>query len=70
MIIKTAIFHSDFLLYHYSGFWYYDHYRFFDHYPYHGIFKKKSGKNKNKLIATYPKNHENFKYSKPMVQFY
>ena len=32
--------------------------------------KKKSGKNKNKLIATYPKNHENFKYSKPMIQFY
>ena len=24
------------------------------------MFKKKSGKNKNKLRTTYPKNHENF----------
>ena len=31
---------------------------------------KKSGKNKNKLRTIYPKNHENFKNSKPRIQFY
>ena len=31
---------------------------------------KKSGENKNKLRTIYPKNHENFKNSKPRVQFY
>ena len=30
----------------------------------------KSGENKNKLRIMYPKNHENFKNSKPRVQFY
>ena len=32
--------------------------------------KKKSGKNKIKLITIYPKNHENCKNSNPRVQFY
>ena len=32
--------------------------------------KKNSGKNKNKLRTIYHKNHENFKNSKPRVQFY
>ena len=32
--------------------------------------KKKLGENKNKLRTLYPKNHENFKNSKPKVQFY
>ena len=32
--------------------------------------KKKSGENKNKLRKIYPNNHENFKNSKPRVQFY
>ena len=31
---------------------------------------KKLGENKNKLRTIYPKNHENFKNSKPRVQFY
>ena len=31
---------------------------------------KRSGENKNKLRTIYPKNHENFKNSKPMVQFH
>ena len=30
----------------------------------------KIGKNKNKLRTIYPKNHENFKNSKPRIQFY
>ena len=30
----------------------------------------KSGRNKNKLKTIYPKNHENFKNSKPKVQIY
>ena len=33
------------------------------------IKKKKSGKNKNKLRKRYPKNHENFKNSRPSVHF-
>ena len=33
-------------------------------------FFKISGKNKNKLRAIYPKNHENIKNSKPRIQFY
>ena len=33
----------------------------------YGNFKKKSGKNKNKLRTTSPKNHESFKNSKPRV---
>ena len=40
-----------------------------DHYCIMENFKK-LGKNKNKLRAIYPKNHENFKNSKPRVQFY
>ena len=32
--------------------------------------KKKSGKNKNKLRTIYPESDENFKNSKPRVQFY
>ena len=32
--------------------------------------KKRSRKNKNKLRTIFPKNHENFKNSKPRVQFY
>ena len=32
--------------------------------------KKKLGENKKKLRTIYPKNHENFKNSKPKVQFY
>ena len=37
---------------------------------YYGKFKKESKKNKNKLRTVYTKNHENFKSSKPKVQFY
>ena len=36
---------------------------------YYEKLRKKSGKNKNKLRTIYPKNHENFKNSKPRVQF-
>ena len=32
--------------------------------------KKNSKKNKTKLRTIYPKNYENFKNSKPRVQFY
>ena len=34
------------------------------------IFLKKSGENKNKLRTIYPKNHGNFRNSKPRVEFY
>ena len=57
MSIKTGFFSfCDFLLY--SNFWYY---RSLLHY---GKSKQKLGKNKSKL-RIYPKNHENFKSSKP-----
>ena len=64
MSIKSGVFISDFLLYHYSDFY---NYRSL---PYNLKFKKKSRKNKNKFWKIYPKNHENFKNSKPRVQFY
>ena len=32
--------------------------------------KNKSGENKSKLRIIYPKNHKNFKNSKPRVKFY
>ena len=57
-------FFSDFLLYHYSDFWYYSSLLNY------GNFLKKYGKNKNKLRTIYSKNHENFKNIKPRVQFY
>ena len=40
-----------------------------DHYGIMEI-KKKLGENKNKLRTIYHKNHENFKNSKPRIQFY
>ena len=41
-----------------------------DHYSlYHENLKKKSGKNMNRLRTIYPKIHENFKNSKPRVQY-
>ena len=65
MSIKTGpFFYSDFLLHHYSDFWYYRSLL------YYGKFKKKSGENKNKLRTTYPQNHENFKNNNPRAQLY
>ena len=36
---------------------------------YYENLKKQSGENKSKLRTIYPKNHENFKNSKPRAQF-
>ena len=52
------------LMHHSSDFSYYRSF------VYYGKMFKNSKKNKNKLRTTYPKNHENFKNSKPRVQFY
>ena len=63
MSFKTGVF--DFLLHHYSDLWCYrDNYSIMEN-----LFKKLR-KNKNKLRTIYSKNHENFKSSKPRVQFY
>ena len=54
MSIKTGLyFLSDFPLYHYSNFWYCNSYCIMEN-------LKKSGKHKDKLRATHPKNLENF----------
>ena len=50
---------SDFLLYHFSDFCYYKSLQYYGE-------LKKMGKNKNNTI----KIHENFKNSKPRIQFY
>ena len=64
MSIKTGLFfRSDFLLYHYSYFWYWKIITV------SWKIKKKSGEN-NKLRTVCPKNHENFKNSEPRVQVY
>ena len=57
---------SDILLIflHYSIFWYYILLL------YYGKIKKRLVENKNKLRKIYPKNYENFKNSKPRVQYY
>ena len=41
-----------------------------DHYSIMDNFKKNQEKNKNRLRTIYPKTQENFKNSKPWVQFY
>ena len=53
MNIKTGGVFSNFLLYHYSNFWYYKLLLLWK------IGKKKSGEN-NKLQKMYPNNHEKF----------
>ena len=54
-----SFFLSDFLLYHFSDFCYYKSLQYYGE-------LKKMGKNKNNTI----KIHENFKNSKPRIQFY
>ena len=54
MSIKTGLFLSDFLLYHYSNFWYFKLLLF------NGKLKKKLGENKNKLRNMNPNIHGRF----------
>ena len=65
---NRSFFLSDFLLYHYSDFWYYMSLLYYGKLKKNKIKKKKkSGENKNKLRKIYPNNHENFKNNKPRV---
>ena len=65
-IKKGVFFLSEFLLYHYSDFWYYICLLYYEK-----LKKKRKNWEKNKKLRTIgPKNHESFKKSKPRVEFY